>query len=370
MTAVIEQRPARLPLAMACRALGLHRSTVYARCRVAAEHGAARTARRDSPQPRRLAPAEREHILNGLNSREFRDQPPYAVYNTLLARGEYWCSVSTMHRLLREQKAHGDRRNQRPAQQHAIPRLVATAPNQVWTWDISKLPTIRPGAYLSLYVVMDLFSRFVLAWMISRKENSALAQQLMNEALTRYRISADQLTIHQDRGAPMIARAYLDLMANAGVTCSHSRPRVSNDNPYSESQFKTSKYQPDYPGRFQGPGHARQWHEDYFAWYDFTHHHSGLAGYTPEQVFTGRYREIAAVRQQTLDAQYRAHPERFVHGRPEAAMPPSEVTINPIDPEALANGDHSDAVNFPTLPSAQHTARKTTLIHNDVSKTG
>jgi len=370
MSAVIEQRPERLPLAMACRALGLNRSTVYARCKAATEHGGARTARSDSAQPRGLTPAEREHILNVLNSDEFRDQPPYAIYYTLLARGEYLCSVSTMHRLLREQDSHGDRRNQRAPQQHAVPRLVATAPNEVWTWDISKLPTVSRREYLSLYVVMDLFSRFVLAWMISRKENSALAQQLMDEALTRYRIGANQLTIHQDRGAPMIARAYLDLMATAGVTCSHSRARVSNDNPFSESQFKTGKYQPDYPGRFDGPGHARSWHEDYFDWYDFAHHHSGIAGYTPEQVFTGRYREIAAVRQQTLDAQYTAHPERFVQGRPLSAMPPSEVTINPIDPASLANDDYSNAVNFPTLPSAQHTARKTTLIHNHLSKTG
>lgn len=259
-----------------------------------------------------------------------------------------------MYRLLRVDGAQGERRRQRPAQNHAVPRIVAEASNEAWTWDITKLPTIERGHYLSLYVVMDLFSRFVLAWMVSRKENSALAQQLMDEALQRYRIGAGQLIVHQDRGAPMIACAYLNLMGERdGVTCSHSRPRVSNDNPFSESQFKTAKYQPDYPGRFDSVSHARQWYERYFDWYDFEHHHSGLGGYTPDQVFTGRYRELAATRQQALDERYAACPERFVHGPPKASQPPARVAINPLTDQQAMDDECTSSVNMPTLPYAR-----------------
>ena len=229
---------------------------------------------------------------------------------------------------------------------------MATAANQVWTWDITKLPTTRRGPYLSLYVVLDLYSRYALAWMVSRKENSALAQYVMQEAIARYAVAYGQLTLHQDRGAPMMARTYLDLMAELGVTCSHSRPRVSNDNPVSESQFKTLKYQPDYPGRFQDVGHARQWCEDYFHWYNHVHHHSGLAYFTPEQVFTGRDRSIALTRQAALDRQYQRHPERFVKGPPRTTLPPEQMSINPVAPDE-AGTPESRAVNFPTLTAAK-----------------
>lgn len=174
--------------------------------------------------------------------------PRAEVYQQLLEQNQYLCSISTMHRILCDRGENGERRNQRAAQHHAIPRLLARAPNDVWTWDITKLPLIRRRVYLSLYVVLDLFSRYVVAWMISLKENSALATQLMEEAIARYRIQLEQLTLHQDRASPMIAHGYLDQMKALDVTCSHSRPRVSNDNPFSESQFKRQKYQPDYPG--------------------------------------------------------------------------------------------------------------------------
>ena len=361
MKAVLEQRPDRLPLAMACRSLGLNRSTVYAHRKRHRDGPPARTSRRDSVQPRALSPAQRQEVLDVLHSEQFRDQPPVEVYFELLEQGRYLCSPSSMHRYLRAENCTGERRNQRPAQHHAIPRLAATAPNEVWTWDISKLPLQTRGVYLSLYVILDLYSRFALAWMISRKENSALAQQLVAEASGRYQIAIGQLTLHQDRGSPMIAHGYLDLLCEHGITGSHSRPRVSNDNPFSESQFKTAKYQPDYPGRFDSIAHARRWFECYFAWYNFKHHHSGLAGFTPEQVFTGRYRDIAGNRQAALDAMYRNHPERFMAGPPTTAMPPSIVSINPITPEAIERGE-SSAVNFPTLPSARHTARESTLI--------
>jgi putative transposase len=218
-----------------------------------------------------------------LHSEEFRDQPPAEVYHRLLERGTHLCSLSTMHRILREDDENGDRRDQRAAKHHAVPRLLAEAPNAVWTWDCSKLATRARGVYLTLYVVLDLFSRFVLAWMVSRKENSALARQLMNEAAIRYRIGSGQLTVHQDRGAPMIAHRYIDQMTELGIVLSHSRPRVSNDNAFREAQFKTQKHQPDCPGQFANTTHARAWCSEYFDWYNFTHHHSALAGFTPEQ---------------------------------------------------------------------------------------
>ena len=360
MSALITERPAAVPLLAACQALGVNRSSVYARRRRASGESNHSVSRKSAPQPRALAPDEREHVHETLTGTEFSHQPPIEVYHTLLERGEYLCSVSTMHRILRERGENGERRNQRAAQHHAIPRLVATAPNEVWTWDCSKLPTHSPRVYLTLYVVLDLFSRFVLAWMVSAKENSALAQQLMVEASAKYRIDAGQLTIHQDRGAPMTAHRYIDLMSEMGVVLSHSRPRVSNDNAFSEAQFKTQKYQPDYPGRFEHTAHARTWCESYFQWYNFEHHHTGLAGYTPEQVFTGRYREVAQIKQLALEARFAQHPERFVAGAPSAALPPARVAINPVTPEQIAAGATTE-VNFPTLPRVTAAQNKHSL---------
>lgn len=361
MNAVLQQRPDRLPMALACQALALNRSTVYAHHRRRPTDQPARTSRVGSAQPRALSPAQRQEVLDVLHSEEFCDQPPFEVYCELLERGRYLCSSSSMHRYLRAQACTGERRNQRPAQHHAVPRLEAKAPNQVWTWDITKLPLTTRGVYLSLYVILDLFSRFALAWMVSRKENSALAQQLVGEASTRYRIEAGQLTLHQDRGSPMIAHSFLDLLGEHGITGSHSRPRVSNDNPFSESQFKTAKYQPDYPGRFDSSAHAQRWFDSYFEWYNFKHHHSALAGFTPAQVFTGQQHQVAATRQAALDEMYQKHPERFVAGPPRTSMPPSVVAINPVTQDDIERGI-STTVNFPTLLAARQTARESTLI--------
>ena len=363
MSVVITERPDSIPLKAACSALGLHRSSVYARRRRASERAGSRVSRKTAPQPRALQTDERQRVHETLTSPEFCNQPPVEVYQTLLERGVYLCSISTMHRILREHGENGERRDQRAAQHNTMPRLVAQAPNEVWTWDCSKLATRARSVYLTLYVVLDLFSRFVLAWMVSRKENSALAQQLMAEATARYRIDAGQLTIHQDRGAPMTANRYIDLMSEMGVVLSHSRPRVSNDNAFSEAQFKTQKYQPDYPGRFDHGAHARTWCQTYFNWYNFEHHHAGLAGYTPEQVFTGRFREVAQTKQLALDARFAQHPERFVAGPPTAALPPAHVVINPVTPEQIAAGA-STQVNFPTLPRVTAAQAKYALSPN------
>ena len=351
MNTVVTQRPKRLPIVQACHALGLNRSSVYALHKRTEGQRAAKRSRVRSIQPRALSEQERAAVLETLQRDEHCDQPPAQVYQRLLEQQQYLCSVSTMHRLLRSVGQSGERRDQRRAQHHAVPRLLATAPQQVWTWDITKLPLLRRGIYLSLYVVLDLYSRFVVAWMVSRKENSALASQLMDEAATRYAIAPGQLTLHQDRGSPMIAHGYLDLMKQLSITCSHSRPRVSNDNAFSESQFKTQKYQPDYPGRFNSVAHSEQWCEQYFDWYNFKHHHSGLAGFTPEQVFTGRYHQVAKLKQRALDARYARNPERFVKGRPRVAMPPKSVAINPIQPNE-EGVIVDDRVNFPTLVAA------------------
>ncbi len=357
MTTVLEQRPERLPITTACKVLGLNRSSVYAwRRRKAQGASAPRRSRIDAVQPRALTKQEREEVIATLHSETFRDQPPAEVYHHLLEQNQYLCSISTMHRLLRQHKENGERRQQRPAQHHAVPRLLAHAPNEVWTWDVTKLPLIQRGVYLSLYVVLDLYSRFVVAWMVSKKENSALARQLMNEAVLRYDIDPGQLTLHQDRGSPMIAHGYLEEMMALDITCSHSRPRVSNDNPFSESQFKTQKYQPDYPGRFDDIPRAQGWCEGYFDWYNYQHHHSGLAGFTPEQVFTGRYTAVAQQKQQALDARYAQNPERFVKGRPKVKLPPEWVAINPLlDDDGDLIADH---VNFPTLTAAGYRAEK------------
>lgn len=363
MNLLIDDRPETVPLVRACEALAINRSSLYWRRgqRTVSElQKQANRSRKHCQQARALSPEERNRLLALFNSDEFVDQPPMEIYHTLLERGENLCSISTMHRLLRENRQNGDRRIQRAPQRHAIPRLCATQPNEVWSWDCSKLRTHTTGVYLTLYVVLDLFSRFVVAWMISRKENSALAQQLMDEATHRYSIKPNQLTIHQDRGSPMIAHRYIDLMGELGVTLSHSRPRVSNDNAMSEAQFKTQKYQPDYPGRFHHSAHATQWCAEYFEWYNFSHHHSGLAGFTPEQVFTGRYHQIATLKQLALDDRYKANPERFVSGRPTIAMPADKVLINPISPEELAEGA-SNIVNFPTLNRVKE---KNTLTKN------
>jgi len=301
MNTVMEQRPKAVPMSTACSVLQLNRSSVYRRLTDPGDKSAANRSRKNAVQPRALSEEERRVVLETLHSELYCDQPPAEVYQRLLEQDQYLCSISTMHRLLRSEGESGERRAQRPAQHHAVPRLLAYAPNEVWTWDITKLPLMHRGVYLSLYVVLDLFSRFVVAWMLSKKENSALAQQLMNEAVDRYEITPGQLTLHQDRGSPMTANGYLENLNDLDITGSHSRPRVSNDNPFSESQFKTQKYQPDYPGRFESLPHARKWCESYFQWYNTEHHHSGLSGFTPEQVFSGQDKTVAKQKQTVLD---------------------------------------------------------------------
>jgi putative transposase len=312
----------------ACSVVGLSRATAYRRLRPRA--GESQPNRRVSH--RRIPDQERAGILEVLDSDRFVDQPPREVYATLLSEGIYLCSPRSMYRLLRARGPLRERRDHRERGPHPVPRLVATAPNQVWTWDISKLATHNRGEFLNLYVILDLFSRYVVAWMVAAHENSALAKQLFAEAIGRYRIEPGNLTVHQDRGAPMTAHGFADLLAELGVDRSYSRPRVSDDNAFSESQFHTLKYQPDYPGRFRDIRHARLWCEEFFDWYNNAHHHDGLALFTPGDVFHGRIDRLAAQRQAALNAAFLAHPERFPLGAPSVRLPPAVVRINPIDP--------------------------------------
>ena len=352
---IIEQHlPEVISERMACNIFNVNRNTFRNKMASYSLCGPSQPidrSRKSSVQPRALKSEEKTKILTIMNSNEFYNQPPIQIYYELLQRGEYYCSVSTFHRLLRAKEQHGERRQQRPAQSHAIPRLYARSPNEVWTWDITKLATIKRGEYLSLYVVMDLFSRYIVSWMLSRKENSALASQLIEQASTHYGIKSGALTLHQDRGSPMTAHCYLDLLSELAITASHSRPRVSNDNAMSESQFKTLKYQPDYPRRFDSYDHAQRWCQDYVQWYNTQHHHSSLAGFTPEQVFDGSYSAISLKRKTALSDAYERHPERFLKGVPKTAIPPQEVYINPVietDDITAESG-----VNFPTLNRAK-----------------
>jgi transposase InsO family protein len=328
-----------IPIARACDVLGVSRATHY---RTSSPRPEARSAGPRRPSPRRLSDIERAALLDVLHSPEFVDQPPAEIYASLLSRGEYLGSVRTMYRLLAEHGETQERRRQRRPHQHPIPTLSATAPNQVWTWDITKLRGPAPGIFYALYVIIDLFSRMVVGWLLAGKESGELAKQLFAEAYARHDVKPGSLVVHSDRGAAMRSEGLAQLFGKLGVERSFSRPRVSDDNAFSEAHFKTLKYQPDYPDRFSSDLHARGWGEEFFGWYNERHHHVGLALFTPAEVFYGRVDEIIVTRQRTLDAAYAAHPHRFPNGRPIARRPPSIVEINPLLPAGDAAQDVSE----------------------------
>jgi transposase InsO family protein len=315
-----------IPIVQACAALGVSRATLYRQTQPAKPPSPAVRA----PSPRRLSDTERQAVLDTLHSEEFVDQPPPEVYATLLSRGVYLASIRTMYRLLAALGESDERRAQRAPVKHVKPTLAATAPNQVWTWDITKLRGPLPGVFYCLYVVLDLFSRMTVGWLLAEHESAALAEQLFAESVARHAIEPGALTVHADRGAAMRSDGLAQLLGSLGVERSFSRPRVSDDNAFSESQFKTLKYQPDYPERFASLAHARAWCQEFFGWYNDHHQHSGLALFTPADVFFGRVDEVAARRQVALDAAYAAHPERFPNGAPVVRRPPESVAINPL----------------------------------------
>ena len=328
---LVEQRDEVVPLIAACDALEVSRASLYR-----ARHPVApsQNVRQRTPIPRRLGEVERQRLLDTMHDPEFADQPPTEVYASLLGRGIYLASIRTMYRVLAALGETGERRNQRAPHAYTKPSLTATAPNQVWTWDITKLATTQKGIFLMAYVIIDLFSRYVVGWMLAPKECKHLAAQLFAETIARHGIEPG-LQVHMDRGSAMKSDTLAQLLASLGASRSFSRPRVSDDNAFSESQFKTMKYQPDYPGRFEGELHGRGWLQDFFGWHNDDHHHSSLALFTPADVFYGRVAIVAAARQAALDVAYAAHPERFPNGAPLVPLPPVAVHINPLTADAL-----------------------------------
>jgi len=329
----------------ACAAVGVSRATLYR----TTSPPPVPTWRPRPPSPRRLSDVERQAIVAVMHSSEFVDQPPMEVFAKLLSRGIYLASIRTIYRILAALGETQERRNQRLPQAHVKPSLTATGPNQVWTWDITKLATVQKGVFLHAYVIIDLFSRYVVGWMVAAKECKHLAAQLFAESVARHGIEPG-LTVHSDRGAAMKSDTLAQLLATLGVDQSFSRPHVSDDNAFSESQFKTLKYQIDYPGFFTGLLHARAWLQSFFGWHNDGHQHSGLALFTPAEVFCGRVATVHAVRQHALDLAYAMHPDRFTGGPPTAALPPAEVHINPLEARALtivrAESEAADTSNL------------------------
>jgi putative transposase len=333
MTLITEQR-ATLGVAPVCQALAVPRATYY-RWHQPKASGPAEARR----VPRALPPEERERVLAILNDERFADLAPAEVYATLLDEGKYVCSIRTMYRILQEHGEVQERRRQLRHPHYQAPELLATRPNQLWSWDITKLKGPVKWTYFYLYVLLDVFSRYVVGWLVALQESAALAQRLLAQTCARQGIAEGTLTVHADHGPSMIAKSVALLLADLGVTKTHSRPHVSNDNPYSESQFKTLKYSPEFPDRFGSLQDARSFLLDFFHWYNTAHHHSGLGLLTPFDVHHGLAETRLAERAAALRKAFAATPERFVRGVPSPPPLPQAVWIN--KPRTLTPPDHA-----------------------------
>lgn len=317
-----------------CSALGVSRATFYRRRKPADR------SKEPRPKPARaLTKDEQKRVLNTMHHKRFMDKAPAEIYAKLLDEGQYLCSVSTMYRILRGAEEIRERRNQVRHPVYTKPELLATGPNQVWSWDITKLKGPGKWEHYHLYVILDIFSRCVVGWMIAEYESETLAKRLIAETLQKHGISRDQLVIHADRGAAMKSKVVAQLLADMGVTRSHSRPHTSNDNPYSEAQFKTLKYRPEFPERFGSLADARGHCQEFFRWYNEEHYHSGIALLTPATVHIGRAEEVIQRRNEVLAAAYEAHPERFVRIRPTHPRLPAAAWINPPRRDAQSGND-------------------------------
>ena len=301
-----EQLGTVVGLKSACTALGVNRAALYRR----------RTRRASTPcdEPRRPPPPlklttqERQTVVDLLHSERFVDASPHTIQAILLDEGHYHCSVRTLYRILAEEGELKERRALRRHTQYAKPELLATGPNQVWSWDITKLKGPVKWTYFYLYVILDIFSRYVVGWMVASRESATLAKTLISETCARQGVPLGQLTLHADRGSSMKSKPVALLLADLGVTKTHSRPYVSNDNPFSESHFKTLKYRPEFPERFGSLQDARAFCRPFFPWYNTEHRHSGIAFMTPQDVHYGRATQILETRSVTLDAAFEAHP--------------------------------------------------------------
>ncbi len=327
----------------ACALLGVSRSSYYRSLRPKA----ALTKRPRSG--RALTETERESVLQIMNSEEFCDTTPRQIWATLLDRGTYMAHWRTMYRILEENGEVKERRNQLCHPLYETPELLATAPNELWSWDITRMRGPQKWLYYYLYVIMDVFSRYVVGWMIANQENATLAKDLIETTCRRQGVNRDELTIHADRGSPMTSKTVAQLLVDLGIEKSHSRPHVSNDNPYSEAQFKTMKYRPDYPKRFGSIQDARAWAREFFTWYNERHHHSSLGLMPPRAIHYGEDAALRAQRSRVLEAAYAAHPERFVRGTPVLPPLPEAVWINkPKEmPESDSGPQESEVVIEP-----------------------
>lgn len=315
----------------ACSALSLPRATMY--------HWRSRDPnslpqRLPRSPPLALSDMERQQVLDVLHDEDYVDMAPHQIYASLLDQGRYLCSTRTMYRFLSQEGEVRERRNQRQHPVYEKPELLATGVNQLWTWDITDLKGPKKGNNYKLYVVLDVFSRFVVAWLLAKRENAGLAKHMIAEACQKQSIDPEQLTIHADNGGAMRSKPVSFLMADLGITKTHSRPSVSNDNPFSEAQFKTLKYRPTFPKRFSSMEHAREHCRDFFTWYNTEHHHTGIELLTPKQVHYGQAETILAARNRLLADTHEGN-LRFKGKKPKFFKLPSAVWINP--PEGQTN---------------------------------
>jgi putative transposase len=326
-----------------CQVFDLPRSTLYRLRQPATPKATSR-----SHSSRGLTPEERTTVLELLNSERFCNLAPRQVYAILLDEDKYYCSISTMYRILNEHNEVKERRRQRVHPHYVRPELLATAPNQVWSWDITWLKGPHKWQFFYLYVILDIFSRYVTGWMVAEEESGELAQQLILESCRKQAIQREQLTLHADRGAPMKSQTVAQLLESLAVAKSHSRPYTSNDNPFSEAQFKTLKNRPDYPQRFETIEQARIWSRRFVDWYNHQHRHSGLGLMTPATVHAGLADQLSTQRQQVLQAAYETHPQRFVAGMPTPPQVPDAVWINPpVAPDSTEASHVEPIVNVP-----------------------
>lgn len=324
MNAVLEVLP-DVGISPACEALGVSKASFYRATSPVKREGKIES----SKHPRSLSSEEKRLILKTLNSPEFMDKAPIEIYASLLDKGFYLCSVSTMYRILRENQQVKERRNQLRHPNYQKPELLATGCNQVWSWDITKLLGPQKWTYFYLYVIIDIYSRYIVGWMIAHRESSELAKRLIKETCQKQKIEEGQLTIHADRGSSMKSKPVALLLSDLGVTKTHSRPYVSNDNPFSESQFKTLKYRPDFPSRFGSIEDARSFCQGFFNWYNWEHYHTGIGLMTPGNLHYGKAESIRENRKHVLETAYLQHPERFVRKTPAPPEIPDAVWINP-----------------------------------------
>lgn len=335
MAAAITLAPS-LGVAAACREMKVQRSGYYRRTKPR-PYG---PKRRPTPHPRALSDPERAEVLAVCHSSRFVDASPGEIVATLLDEGTYLGSERTFYRVLADAGEARERRNQLTHPAYARPELLATSPNELWSWDITDLKGPVKWSRFKLYWILDVYSRLAVGWMVADRESSALAERLIAETIAKQNIERDQLTIHADRGSSMKSRPVAFLMADLGVTKSHSRPHTSNDNPYSEAGFKTMKYRPNFPDRFGSLQDAREFCRGFFDWYNTQHRHSGIAMMTPEQVHYGRAPMVHERRAKVLAKAFNEHPERFVAGMPEPQDLPEAVWINPPIDGLLPEGGH------------------------------